>query len=403
MLISAKGKKGNDMKDLRRFDRDPNVVDLTDELGEADFVVDACLECQAITITVKTDNQKLDESQNAVANYIVKPFDSENGPLIMVSQDTPGKVGKTIQCRSFRSKNDVAAKISYAVVSRGRILFHNTTESFDGMFKSWSFKASKEMSPSARLIGYYIDSNERVVADSILLKIEDKLPTEVVFRDGDIKVAVGPDGRKYPLNEIEKIPGAHYDVKIQAPQGTRLGLLSVDQSVYLLRNENRLTKERIFKSTEELDLGCGEGGGKDNKDIFKNAGVVLMTDNFVSDGREDYGCSENDARKKRSADDDSGYKSVCCELGRKNDGNVSCAILAIDGNKGLDKECRKAFWTCCTAKYGTTDTALLGRNGDFFGDFGPSDEEILEQTQVRSFFPETWIYDEKVVARAELF
>ena len=43
------------------------------------------------------------------------------------------------------------------------------------------------------------------------------------------------------------------------------------------------------------------------------------------------------------------------------------------------------------------DAALLGRSGGDFGDFGPSDEEILDQTQVRSFFPETWIYDEKVV------
>ena len=31
------------------------------------------------------------------------------------------------------------------------------------------------------------------------------------------------------------------------------------------------------------------------------------------------------------------------------------------------------------------------------GDFGPTDEEILSQTVVRSFFPETWILDEKVV------
>ena len=35
------------------------------------------------------------------------------------------------------------------------------------------------MSPSARLIGYYIDNNERIVADSILLNVEDSLPTKV--------------------------------------------------------------------------------------------------------------------------------------------------------------------------------------------------------------------------------
>ena len=100
----------------------------------------------------------------------------------------------------------------------------------------------------------------------------------------------------------------------------------MDQSVYLLRNKNRLTKERvsivtlkplvsspsndfnsyplekitatffrndfltnslkkfvcflqIFKSAEELDLGCGVGGGKDNKDIFK-VSEVLEQDNL---------------------------------------------------------------------------------------------------------------------------
>ena len=36
------------------------------------------------------------------------------------------------------------------------------------------------MSPSARLIGYYIDDNGNAVADSILLEVEDSLPTEVI-------------------------------------------------------------------------------------------------------------------------------------------------------------------------------------------------------------------------------
>ena len=56
---------------------------------------------------------------------------------------------------------------------------------------------------------------------------------------------VQADGSLIQLNEVEKIPGEHYVFQIKAPQGTRLGLLSVDQSVYLLRNENRLTKERV--------------------------------------------------------------------------------------------------------------------------------------------------------------
>ena len=56
------------------------------------------------------------------------------------------------------------------------------------MFKSWSIRVTPEMSPSARLIAYYIDKNERVVADSVLLKIEDKLPTEVTANNKRLKI-----------------------------------------------------------------------------------------------------------------------------------------------------------------------------------------------------------------------
>lgn len=53
MLISAKGKQGNNEIDLKREDRDPNVVDLTDENGEVEFVVDACSNCAEINIKVR--------------------------------------------------------------------------------------------------------------------------------------------------------------------------------------------------------------------------------------------------------------------------------------------------------------------------------------------------------------
>lgn len=39
---------------------------------------------------------------------------------------------------------------------------------------------------------------------------------------------------------------------IKAPQGTRLGLLGVDQSVYQLGNENMLTNERVRITTIKL-------------------------------------------------------------------------------------------------------------------------------------------------------
>lgn len=45
---------------------------------------------------MQTDNKKLQDSQNALAKYLVLPFNAENGPLIMVRQLTPGKVWCTV-------------------------------------------------------------------------------------------------------------------------------------------------------------------------------------------------------------------------------------------------------------------------------------------------------------------
>lgn len=44
---------------------------------------------------------------------------------------------------------------------------------------------------------------------------------------------------------MKKQPGEQYRLDVMAPAGTRIGLLAVDQSVYLLSNENRLTKDRV--------------------------------------------------------------------------------------------------------------------------------------------------------------
>ena len=52
MLISAKGEQANGLQELRKFDKDPNVRDSTNSLGEAEFVIDACAKCKAITIEV---------------------------------------------------------------------------------------------------------------------------------------------------------------------------------------------------------------------------------------------------------------------------------------------------------------------------------------------------------------
>ena len=53
-------------------------------------------------------------------------------------------------------------------------------------------------------------------------------------------------------NKVDTQPAKNYVIKLKAPKGTRLGILGVDKSVYLLRNENRLNKERVTQSNHAL-------------------------------------------------------------------------------------------------------------------------------------------------------
>lgn len=42
---------------------------------------------------------------------------------------------------------------------------------------------------------------------------------------------------------------------------------------------NLMLFPQIFKTAEELDLGCGVGGGRDSKDIFKVGFQACYKDN----------------------------------------------------------------------------------------------------------------------------
>ena len=54
MQIKARGGQKNGVQiQLRKIDNDPNSRDFTDEQGEVEFVIDACSDCDPISIQVK--------------------------------------------------------------------------------------------------------------------------------------------------------------------------------------------------------------------------------------------------------------------------------------------------------------------------------------------------------------
>ena len=129
---------------------------------------------------------------------------------------SPGKVSRKIHCESHGSLNDVAFKLSFAVVSRGRILSRYTIHDFDGMLKSWSICVTPEMPPLARLIAYDFGKDERVVA--LLTAFCGKLRTNFQLR---LKFLMQSHNKRTNEKQ-EKMPGKQHVFQIKAPQGTHL-------------------------------------------------------------------------------------------------------------------------------------------------------------------------------------
>ncbi|XP_031574492.1 complement C3-like isoform X2 [Actinia tenebrosa] len=399
--ISAKAIKsdGSETDVGRHADdiKDEANRDVTGANGQAEFVIDIPRDVKTLKVKVETAEKGLPLNQNAVKELITRVYTSKSNEYLMLRQTKPVRVGRTVFCDAFLSSGKVD-KLSYMVVSRGQIVVHNVVVKKFGVSATISFQVTSMMSPSARLVAYYISSGGEVIADSILLEVDDSLPNQIQIKDNE--------------HEITRFPALEYTVNVLGKKGTRVGILGVDQSVYLLRNDNRLTPKRVFDELENLDLGCGVGSGKDTQGVFKNAGIAVIAPSLAIPGRQDFKCDDSLPRQKRSVNQNSDLdpQTFCCKLGNATDENQRSCIrrvydLDVPEYTGQKlRECIRHFLKCCVRRFGAKDMGALARSGDFgdFGDFaGPSDDELIEMTQVRSYFPETWIYEEKVIGDEE--
>ncbi|CAB4042396.1 Hypothetical predicted protein [Paramuricea clavata] len=192
------------------------------------------------------------------------------------------------------------------------------------------------MSPHARFVAYYRVNNELVV-DSAILEVEEELPNQVSFL-----------GNQHP----QKAPGDSHMIEIQSSPHSKVGILAVDQSVYLLRNDKHLTSDEVYKRMKSHDLGCGTGAGENNKDVLNRGGLAVMTtiNNLKTDTRPDYSCAANARRKRRNADV------------RQRSGDVDVPNNLLNG---LD----------------------LDQHPELL-------KSLLEDAQLRTNFPEKWLYED---------
>ncbi|XP_019632208.1 PREDICTED: ophiophagus venom factor-like [Branchiostoma belcheri] len=362
--------------------------DTTNQYGQASFTVDVPPGTQTLTVTAKTEQVGLPPAHQAQEDYEATPYQSPSGSylLVRVLQRGPIPVDEAIDVEAVVTKQNDIQSYNYMVVTRGQVTLQGKIVRQGGVLKTITFRTSAVMAPISRLIVYYINLQGEVVADSTLLEVENVCRNKVTVSSTD---------------NVE--PQEQANIEVNADPNSLVGLLAVDQAVYLLNNYNRLTSQKMFQAMAKYDQGCGPGGGQDSANVFKDAGVTVLTNTQLSPAvRSNAGCASQ-SRRKRDLQNSLEAKVMeynetlqpCCMAGQKWDPLGRSCLQRAKLNSTSQDECYFTFLTCCNH---ARSLRRLGRGrGRMGGGGGLLDIDIDEdesQLVARTEFPETWIFED---------
>uniref|UniRef100_A0A3B3X5I6 NTR domain-containing protein n=1 Tax=Poecilia mexicana TaxID=48701 RepID=A0A3B3X5I6_9TELE len=262
--------------------------------------------------------------------------------------------------------------LNYLVLSKGKVVFfksQNFASSVDGK-QNLNFLVTTSMVPSIRLLVYYILDGEgttELVADSVWMDVKDKCVNGL------------------QVLQLYK-PKENIKLDIRTNQGSMVALSAVDSAVLSLRPNYRDPVSMVLRHFEHSDLGCGGGGGKDNADVFRLAGLTFMTNANAAPSSSSDPCTAavrpkrelTDAQKEAKGTIHHHYVRLTFPFR-----SVSCQQYADQAFQKLrikNEPCKAAFSQCCKFYQQHLDQEL---GADF--DQAPS--------LVRSYFPESWLWE----------
>jgi CD109 antigen len=276
-------------------------------------------------------------SGDASTTKAVQSGYSPSGNFIHLEQTTTGtlKVGNFVAFQVYSTSE--AMNFYYEVVSRGRVVFTNFTQS-----RNIVFRLTPDMAPSSKLLVYQILPNSEVAADYLPFDVEASYPQDVSAQ----------------FSKDEVTPGEDLEINIKTEGEAKVGLAAVDRSVFILA-ENRLNLQQVFDELERLYMTpqaelheVSIYTPQDTigaKETFDQVGVTVLTNKTVPEGVQYQ--QENDWRK-------------------------GGGIVFNEANGVMPAQVPSPMAT------GTPPAGLAGDSG------------LAEVQRVRQYFPETWLWSE---------
>ncbi|XP_065593324.1 complement C5 [Cyrtonyx montezumae] len=362
--------------------------------GTALFVVNVPSDSNLLEFQVKTSDPQLSDENQATKTYEARVYLSLSQSYLYIDWASNHKilnVGDFISINIY-PRSRYIHKIhhySYVITSKGKIVSFGTQKRIKDLeYEHLSFQITQEMVPSARLVVYYIVGEEpaELVADSVWLNVEQKCGSSL-----DIKLLSSKETHK---------PGEVVSLNMRTQFNSFVALSSIDKAIYGVTGRGKRTMEKIMLKLEKSDLGCGAGGGKNNVDVFRMAGLTFLTNANADDSNEaGENCNEV-VRTKRSDFEErvlkeaSKYKHLeirkCCMHGVK---AYPVSETCSDRARRIQSHarCISAFINCCEfanrLREEEPNKLLILARKQF--------EALLEldEAEVRSYFPESWLWE----------
>ncbi|KAG7480443.1 hypothetical protein MATL_G00056120 [Megalops atlanticus] len=240
--------------------------------GTVLFIYNLPTDARTASFTLQTADQRLDAGSQATLSYSAEAYRSENGRYLYIDWASGYRelhVGDyaTINVYFYHHPSLQIPYFSYQLVSKGQVVkFETIPRVGSASFQSINFAVTPDMVPSVRLLVYYIMKGEaraELVADSVWMDVRGQcignLKTELLL----------PDKQYRPKDNLP--------LKVKARQGSLVAFSSVDTAIYNLRAASHDPLTRALRHIEHSDQGCGGGGGRDNADVFRLAGLTFMT------------------------------------------------------------------------------------------------------------------------------
>lgn len=279
----------------------------SDHLGRVSFPVTLDDSVERLHVLIKTDDPNINPSEQAEGEHVLHSYTSKNGFIHISSKSkysTSLAVGDTYNS-PIVIRGPVSHEQIYAIVTnRGNIIYSEKISAERGI----KIEMTSQMTPSIRLFVLGVLRSGELVSDSLKIDVfEDKCGLDLSIENDSKQI----------------LPGKRLNLLLKGTKGDSVALLGVDEAVYVLRNEDKLTKTKLMKELSKSDMGCGPGSSADLTINAHNSGLkVITSETQISDDSNDDYCLRREPlkRNKRNVGNSlvnvfQGFLRKCCLLG----------------------------------------------------------------------------------------